>query len=438
MRNENKITLISDSKYSLSLVWVIVAVSPIVFIEPGLTDILSILALGLFIAFGMRVPPYFGAACLFLGLYLVANIAAGLMAPEPMATIRSISVRIFMALSFLLFTCLIYENPTKVLTKVWNAYIVAVLISISAGIIGYYQLIGPNEQLIENGRVRALFKDPNVYGPFIVPVALFLLARLETISGIKALAYSLLLAFCLFGLLLGFSRGSWINFAAALILYFFLRIRTQKSKLKRRRVITIGASLIIGGIILIGLVASTEKVQTMMDKRLKIVQYYDTGEGGRLTRQLEVMRSITVTPLGIGPGQSEQEYFFKKAPHNLYLHVLIESGWIGGFSFYAFILFTLWRGTRFIRLAHDLDGIHIAAYCCLVGVLIQSAFIDSTHWRHLFLLFAMVWGPLLAWQTKGHAVTSGPQLAASSHKRPIQPLRRSAQGRTATGRNKAL
>jgi len=29
----------------------------------------------------------------------------------------------------------------------------------------------------------------------------------------------------------------------------------------------------------------------------------------------------------------------------------------------------------------------------------QSLFIDSTHWRHMYLLFAMLWGPLLAWQT---------------------------------------
>jgi O-antigen ligase len=392
--------LISDSKYSLALVWVVIAVSSVVSIEPAATDLLAALTLSLFFAFGMRVPAGFGTAGLFLGIYLVANIAASIIAPEPMDTLRSMSVRFFMALICLLFVCLIYENPKKVIKVVWSGYTVAVLIAISAGIIGYYKLIGPNEQLIENGRVRALFKDPNVYGPFIVPVALYSLAKLETSYGMQAFRYSLLLAFCSFGLLLGFSRGSWINFIIAISLYFILRISTQRSAVKRRRVIFTGVFLVIGGLVLMAGAASTKNIQSMLDKRMKVVQYYDTGEGGRLTRQLEIIREITVTPLGIGAGQSEKDYNFKKAPHNLYLHVLIESGWIGGFAFYAFIILTLWRGSTFIRHAEDIDGIHIVAYTCLIGILVQSVFIDSTHWRHLFLLFALIWGPMLAWQNQ--------------------------------------
>jgi O-antigen ligase len=111
-----------------------------------------------------------------------------------------------------------------------------------------------------------------------------------------------------------------------------------------------------------------------------------------------VFSEILVTPIGIGAGQSEKEYFFKQAPHNVYLHVLVESGWIGGFSFFAFLIFTLYKGGRYFRLAGDVDGVNIAAYACVVGILVQSIFIDSTHWRHLFLLVAMVWGPVLYWE----------------------------------------
>jgi O-antigen ligase len=404
---------ISDSKYSLALVWLTIATSSIVFIEPAPTDILSILALGLFFVFGMRIPPGFGAGGFFIGIYLVGNVVASALSPEPLDALRSMSVRFYMAASCLLFICLIYENPGKVLRVVWSAYIVAALIAVGAGFIGYYGPAGVGEQFVEFGRVRALFKDPNVYGPFIVPVAMFALARAETASQRQMVGYTVLLAVMAFGLLLGFSRGSWINFVVALTLYFIIRIRTQRSAVLRRRVILTGLALLFGSIIVVAGAASTDRVQEMLEKRMKVVQYYDTGEGGRLTRQMEVLKEIMVTPIGIGSGQSEQEYNFSKAPHQLYLHVLIEAGWIGGFAFFAFLLFTLYKGGRYFRLATNVDGVHIAAYTCVVGILAQSFFIDSTHWRHLFLLIAMVWGPLLYWENHRYGWRRAIQIPAT-------------------------
>jgi len=388
---------ISDSKYSLALVWAIIATSSFVYQEPAITDLLSIVALGLFFVFGMRIPSGFGVGSFFLGIYLVANVVASALTPEPLDSLRSMSVRFFMAANCLLFVCLIYENPQKVLRVIWSGFIVAALISVAAGMIGYYGL-GLSEIVIENGRVRALFKDPNVYGPFLVPVVIYALARMETASQRQKLGYGALIGICAFGLLLGFSRGSFINFAISLALYFIIRIRTQRSVIKRQRVIWTFVGLIIGGIVVVGGAASTEKVQKMLQVRMKVVQYYDTGEGGRMTRQMEVLNEIMVTPIGIGPGQSEKEMYFDQAPHNVYLHVLIESGWIGGFSFFAFIIFTLYKGGRYFRIAGDVDGIDIAAYACVIGIMVQSIFIDSTHWRHLFLLIAMIWGPVLYWE----------------------------------------
>jgi O-antigen ligase len=401
--------LISESKYSMLFLWFTVAVSSIVFIEPAPTDLLSILALGLFFTLGMRIPPNFGLPVLLMGIYLVSNVFAGVVAPDPGDTIRPIGVRFYMALSCLLYVCVLYENPPKVAKVIWNGYIVAALIAIIGGIFGFLGMFGLAEIGIENGRVRAFHKDPNVYGPFVVPVAIYALAKLETAAKNELMGYWLLLAFTVLGMLLGFSRGSFVNFAIAVLLYFFLRLRTQRSPLKRKRVMGIFVGLIIGSVVVIAGAATTEKVRTMMDKRLKVVQYYDMGEEGRLTRQMEVLREITVTPLGMGPGQSEKNYTFGQAPHNVYLHVLIEAGWIGGFAFIFFAFYTTWRGWRFIHLCPDVDGTHIAVFACIVGILAQSVFIDSTHWRHLFLLFGLMWGPMLAAQTKGLGSVAPPQ-----------------------------
>jgi hypothetical protein len=59
----------------------------------------------------------------------------------------------------------------------------------------------------------------------------------------------------------------------------------------------------------------------------------------------------------------------------------------------TFLLLGLWRGVRRLREASGEIKIHLMiVLSALLGVLLQSFFIDSTHWRHLWLLLAMVWG----------------------------------------------
>ena len=71
------------------------------------------------------------------------------------------------------------------------------------------------EELVLNERARALFEDPNVYGPFLVPIALIMIEEtmqprlLRSRRSLKLLALLVLMI----GLLFSYSRGAWINFA---------------------------------------------------------------------------------------------------------------------------------------------------------------------------------------------------------------------------------
>lgn len=389
---------ISDSKLSFSIAWLAVATSSVVFIEPALTDILVLASLGLYFALGMRIPPGFGLPGILLGVYLLANLISAAMAPEPGDTLRFAFTRFYMAAICLLFVCLIYENPKKVFPNIWSAYVAACLIAVIGGLGGYIGLFGASEQLVQGGRVRSLFKDPNVYGPFLVPAAIYAMAKLETASKSQIFAFGALIIVCAAGIFLGFSRGAYINFAVSLTVFLAIRLATQRHPMLKRRMLRMTALILVGGFVALAGVASTDKVQKMMDVRLKVAQYYDTGEGGRITRQFEVATKVGVKPFGIGPGSSAKAYNFSKEPHNLYLHVLIEAGWVGGLAFIAFLFVTLWRGARYIRRSASPDGQYIAAYACVIGILTQSIFIDSTHWRHMFLLLGMIWGPLLYWE----------------------------------------
>ncbi|MEJ2139447.1 MAG: O-antigen ligase family protein [Gammaproteobacteria bacterium] len=384
----------------MGIVWLAIATSSIVHIEPAPADLLTVAALGLFFVLGMRVPPGFGMAGLLLAIFLVCNAIAAAFTVDPLATIRYMSVRFYLVASFLLFTCLIYQNPRRVLPVLWSAYIVACLIAATFGAAAYFGFIDPGNQLLENNRVRAFFKDPNVYGPFLVPVAMYAIAQLETAPSKRVLLYMPVLIACAIGVLLGFSRGAYINFVTAFLIYLVVRLYTQRNPYLRNRVLKMTALMLLGGIMAIGGMASTNQVQSMLDKRLKVVQYYDTGEGGRMTRQLEVVKKIAVNPVGIGPGESFKDYYFGNAPHNLYLHTMIESGWIGGLAYIAFLFLTLARATRYIRRSANIDGAYIAVYASVFGVLIQSVFVDSTHWRHFYLLFSILWGQLLYWESR--------------------------------------
>ena len=100
--------------------------------------------------------------------------------------------------------------------------------------------------------------------------------------------------------------------------------------------------------------------------------------------------------MGLGPGTSFDELGLE--PHNLYLHVAVEAGWVAGLSFIAFLLYTGSRLPEVRRAGEFFSGQGRVLMACLPGVLTQSLFIDSTHWRHLWLLLAIAWGAIIAAQ----------------------------------------
>ena len=389
---------ITENKFFLGMIWLAVATGSVVFIEPAPTDLLTLASLALFFLLGLRVPHGVGLPALLLGIFLACNVIAAAFATEPLATIRFMSVRFYMAASCLLFTCLIYQNAKRVLPVLWSGYIFAALIAVVFGVVAFYGVMDVGYEMMENDRVRAFFKDPNVYGPFLVPVALYSIARLEVATKGQVALYLAILIACAIAILLAFSRGAYINFVTSFIIYLVVRLTTQRNQVLRSRMLRLTAVMLLGGIVAVGGLATTDKVQNMLKVRMKVVQYYDMGEGGRLTRQLEIVKGIAVQPIGIGPGESEKDYYFGQAPHNLYLHTMIESGWIGGIAFLSFLFATIFRSARYIRRSVNIDGTYIAVLAALLGILAQSLFIDSTHWRHMYLLIAMLWGPLLYWE----------------------------------------
>jgi hypothetical protein len=238
------------------------------------------------------------------------------------------------------------------------------------------------------GRAKGPFKDPNVLGPFLVPVAMHLVSRILRSRGSVLLVQATMFLIVAFGLLLSFSRGAWINFAFSFGIYMMLSIATAPTLKEKVRLVGLIVVLsFTASVCLTWAVNNTAAGQRFADRAI-LFKSYDLETGGRFDTQYRVLHEVGIRPLGVGPGMSTPE--FGMEPHNVYLHTAIEGGWLAAVAFYLFLLLILFRGITRVGFRWELQGDLHVLLATLSGTLFQSLFIDSTHWRHLWVLLAVV------------------------------------------------
>jgi hypothetical protein len=128
---------------------------------------------------------------------------------------------------------------------------------------------------------------------------------------------------------------------------------------------------------------------------------YDTY---RFARQMAGVEAGLTHLFGVGPGMWGNA-------HSLYARTLAEHGLLG-FASMILLLLTLLIGTSFralqdIRKSYGLSAKVVSA--CLAGLVLNSAVIDTIHWRHFWLILALAWvistrkGPALSGDLDGSA-----------------------------------
>jgi O-antigen ligase len=370
--------------------WLALASSSIVFIEPAPYDLMVIGLACLLFCTGLSVPKSLGPAVFLLVLFLVGNLVGALASGYNGIGLRSLSIRIYMVLAWMLFACLIAYKPQVFMRTIWSGYAFAAIVAVAWGIAQFYGFL-PGEFAGPAYRATGSFKDANVYGPFLVPVALAAIAYLFRARGVLvplAICFFLLLVL---GLLVAFSRGAWLNFLVSASTLSTLLIVNRSSYQRKLSFVVMLVVLGLAGFAALFWAVNYTSASEMFSEREALVQAYDVAAGGRFATQREALLTIGQTPFGIGPGMTG--VLFGLEPHNIYLQVTTEAGWLGGLSMVTFLLLGLWRGVRRLREASGEIKIHLMiVLSALLGVLLQSFFIDSTHWRHLWLLLAMVWG----------------------------------------------
>jgi len=163
-------------------------------------------------------------------------------------------------------------------------------------------------------------------------------------------------------------------------------------------------TIVVSLIVLAGTIAVSGSGD-FLNERARVHQVYDTE---RFAAQETGVALVATHPFGIGPGQFEGVVGY--AAHSTYIRALAEQGLLGVFAIVALLLGTLLLATRNAVVGRDTFGVGsaalLAAWC---GILANSVFVDTLHWRHLWLLAALIWigATLPAPRRVSYALSSG-------------------------------
>lgn len=381
----------------LACVWITIASGAVVFSEPAPVDVLTSGLIVLLPLVGLATPrplllvvfcPWLACAA---GA-LVASITSDEL--DRSTTHALISVYLYAA-AFVL-AAFVATAPRRHTRLILDAYLWAASIAAVAGIVGYFDLIpGISEIFTRFGRASGTFKDPNVFGAFVAVALVYALHRTLHDSGTKALLAAAKIALLTFAILISFSRGAWLNAAIAITLYGVLSLAFAPTNRQRLKLITLGsAALTIGTVVLLA-ASQTDTIAKLLADRATVTQAYDEGPEGRFGGQAKALRLILDNPLGLGALQFGSSFHHEDV-HNVYLSMFLNAGWIGGLMFAAMIVLTIAVGAWHMSRDCEVRGLFIAAYAAFVATAIEGFVVDIDHWRHFYLLLAILWGLIAA------------------------------------------
>ncbi len=236
-------------------------------------------------------------------------------------------------------------------------------------------------------RAAAFFKDPNVFGPFLVPIAVILLEqqiapRLPRLLNLRAVTCWALLAILTLGVLFSYSRAAWGNYAIAItVMLVCSSIRKRGAQRAMKALFVLLATAAVAAVVL----SATGSI-TFLEHRAQLQSY----DSKRFAAQAFGWNLGWTHPLGIGPGQFQFHYPVES--HSTFIRTFSEQGFPGLLLWIAILLATLVIALNNVRGGRDTYGIGSAALLgAWCGLIFNSAVVDTLHWRHLWLVAAMIW-----------------------------------------------
>jgi hypothetical protein len=390
-------TLNVIDRFALACVWLAIVSGGVVLSEPAPVDMLTmglILLLPL-LGLALPMPALMVAFCPWLfcaaGALLATTQSQEL---DRSATHTAISIYLYAA-AFVL-AAFVSMDPRGRVKLIYHAYGWAAVVAAIAGIVGYFNLVGDfSEMLTRFGRGSGTFKDPNVLGAFLAPAMLHALHQALHERGTRAVFALMRLALLTLGILVSFSRGAWLNAGLAITFYGLLSMTFAPSNRQRLKIIALGAAAFAVGAAVLLAASEIDAVSKLLEERASVTQSYDEGPEGRFGGQAKAARLILDNPLGLGALQFGAFYHHEDV-HNVYLSMFLNAGWIGGLAFAGMVVLTLLAGGRHVLRSNEARALFVIAFSAFAAVSVEGFVIDIDHWRHFYLLLAILWGMMTA------------------------------------------
>jgi O-antigen ligase len=370
------------------VLFITVLTSCLAFVEPSPHDALIFVLLtgcaAARVPFDRKLVPL----VLLLLVWNVAGFPPLFQVADNEKAIQSAGTSLYLAIAGIMFACLFSTGNLQRLSIMRRAYILSALFATALGYVGFFHLIPGSDIFLTAFRVSATFKDPNVYGPFLIFPLVFLIISFLT-SAIRVLDLAVM-AFLLGGLLLSGSRGAWGHFVASVGVAFIILVMATREPRKRSRIVVLGAIAAIVTLLLVVALLSIPSVQDLILMRAQAIQPYDVQQGGRFWEQQIAPSVILDHPFGMAPFEFDRIYGLQT--HNTYLQGFIVFGWLGGVAYLGLVFTTLLLGLRALLVPTAWQVYLVAAYATFVGEVGEGMIVDTGHWRHFFLLVGMIWG----------------------------------------------
>lgn len=361
----------------------------VVFVEPAPPDAVLMIVIAVAIVTGRFTLRRIPTAILFLiSIFLVLNLVSVVFAGSSNRAALFLLITTYLCALSVWITGYVdsSERARTIVAPLVYGGVVTTLIGFAVLFVSFP---GSSVLNLSDGlRARGFFKDPNVFGPYCVFIALLVLSELlepRLLRARRPLKVAMLVVMAL-GVLFAYSRGAWLNAAVALVVMIVAYTLRRGGGRK-------AASILVALVVLAG-IGSVTLAATGSAGFLSQRAHLQSYDSQRFSAQEQGLKIVQANPLGIGPGQFERTVGI--ASHNTYVRVLAEQGVLGLFVMLGILLTTLGLAARNVVVGRDTFGIGsiflLAAWC---GILANGQFVDTLHWRHAWLVAGLIWAGAL-------------------------------------------
>ena len=357
--------------------------------EPAPYELFLVVLIPVWALFGLRISRNIAPLLVLLILFNVG----GMIAMSQMADLATapmyIAVSLFLAFTSIFFAAIIEAQP-RILTIIFRTWVLTAVVTATLGILGYFDAFPGADIFTRYNRAAGAFKDPNVFGPYLVLPGLFLLHRIMTAEARTALFAVPPLFMIILGIFLSFSRGAWGLFVfSAAVMTLALLIHNQRGIIRLRILLMCLAAVVV---VIVGLIIAWQipAIASLLEQRGQLVQDYDGARLGRFARHLLGFEVALEHPFGIGPLAFGQIY--GQDTHNIWLKALLDYSWLGFAAYFTLIIWTIAGSFRILFRVREWQPFLLCTFAAFIGHIGLGTVIDTDHWRHLYLIIGMLWG----------------------------------------------